>query len=98
MCIRQNDSKNLAATDQSVVPSEIVIEEQLEAGCLTRAQRLNCPLSNLGFETTAPHRSLNTTVGVEKRFGAGFLRAGSFYPRDDAQGHRLAFFRGPRQF
>ena len=85
LCIWQNHPQDLAAADESVVPTEVVIENEFKRLRLAGFQcRQGHPL-RLGFQAAAAERAFDFAVGIKQRLGPEFLRAGTFHAGDDAE-------------
>ncbi len=74
----QDQSQDFAATDKAVVPSEIVVEQEVESGRLAGAQRLDSALLDFGFEAASSQRAFDAAIGVKEGLCADLLRAGTF--------------------
>ena len=96
--IWQDYSEDFPATNQAVIPAEVVVEQQIEGGRLTCAQRLNGPLLDFGFEAAAAHRTFDAAIRVENCFCTDLLRARAFDAGDDPQRDWFAVTRGLREF
>src|SRR4030095_106932 len=79
----QDDAVDLATADQSVIPSEIVIEYQVEGRRLLRQQGAARAVLNLRFETATTEGTDDAAVGEEQRLGTLLLRAGAFDAGND---------------
>jgi hypothetical protein len=87
--IGKDQPADLAPAHQAVVPTEIVVEQQVEGRPLPRPQGLDGPLLYLGLQATATQRAFDTPIGIKQGLGADLLRAGPLHVGDDAQRDRL---------
>jgi hypothetical protein len=83
--VRENQPGDFATTDQSVVPAEVVIQDEIENVRLLFAQRLPRAFAHLGFEAAATERADDAAIGEEERLGSALLRAGPFHAGDDSE-------------
>src|SRR2546423_1217320 len=75
--IRQNHPKYFPTTDQSIIPSEIMVQQKIESFSLARAQSLYRPLLDFCLQTSAAESSLDSAICIKERFGPNLLRTGS---------------------
>src|ERR1700674_3305428 len=83
--VGQDEAKHLAAANKAVIPTKIVIQQQIERGSLAGAKRLNGALLDFSFQATAAQRAVQAAVGIKQRLGPDLLRAGSFDAGDERQ-------------
>jgi hypothetical protein len=72
---RQNQSRHFAATDQSIIPPEIVIEDEIERRGLLGVQRASRPVLHLRFQASAAERAHDSSIREKQRFRSLLLRA-----------------------
>ena len=70
LCVGNYDAENLAAADQSVVPAEVVIEDEFEAFGLFSFERIECETLRFRFQTTATECAGDFSIGMKHGFRA----------------------------
>ena len=78
MRVGQDEALDFAAAHQSIVPAEVVVEQEVKGRRVAGAERLEGALLDFGFETAAAQGALNAAVGMEdapwRRLSAGWTR------------------------
>src|SRR6185437_14483941 len=83
--IGQDHAKNFSAANQTIVPAEVVVEQQIKGFRLAGAQGLDGALLNFRLQTAAAESPLDAAIAIKKSLRANFLRAGTFNVDDDSQ-------------
>src|SRR6185437_24987 len=73
------------AANQTIVPAEVVVEQQIKGFRLAGAQGLDGALLNFRLQTAAAESPLDAAIAIKKSLRANFLRAGTFNVDDDSQ-------------
>lgn len=90
LSIGDDEAGDFAAADEAIVPTEIVIEQEVEGGGLIGLEGLNGAVLDFSFETAAAQSAFDTAIGIEESLGTDLLRAGTFRAGDEGESDGFA--------